>query len=752
MTVNKVQGTSTTSKTKKKSASSTTAASTSKTSTTKTSKVVGGSSTTKTHTTGNLSKSSSSSSLQISDVSHLPLNANVVTYMVTEPLPTGTGEKITTYGETGPTSTEYRHFIAQDSSSKHSTDIQQLSSTLNQSITNLNQSTSNLSQVSNSTYTVTEPVEELKLTYNKNDSGWNGKFVYEQPVQKGKKTKNQIVKGDSGTTVEQSSTSTSHQESSSKVHSSSSSYAVEIVDGKERVIDKQQHEAQHATQSSNDEYLATRSGTNIAPEVHYTQKAKDSETRYDTAVPELQKPKTTTSEASREVHQVGDQTSSSANITHDNTISDSSKHSIRDNTTDFLNTERIDGGGTSSVTTTRTYYDSKGNIVKTVTDVDTQKTPASKKTQSKDVDKRKTHVISDSTIVDDIKNFIQDTTHVDTSKIRAQQTTTDSRDFYGHRMDSADTMVKNTYDTSAIQNTIGTKGHIIKDNTIDSTNTIYSNDRNYGKTGWNGQFTYEQPGPETSNPKPTERKPSPSRKPEPKKRSDSPSKKTTREDTTVYLDQNYADTNKMRESQTTTDSRDFYGHRIDSTDTMVKNTYDTSAIQNTIGTKGHIMKDDTIDSTNIIYSNDRPVTSNPKPTERKPSPSRKPEPKKRSDSPSKKTTREDTTVYLDQNYVDTNKMRESQTTTDSRDFYGHRIDSADTMVKNTYDTSAIQNTIGTKGHIMKDDTIDSTNIIYSNDRNYGKTGWNGTFTYEQPKQAPQKNSFPGKETVTFKKT
>lgn len=685
MTVNKV-GTSTT-KTKKKSASSTTAASTSKTTTTKTSKVVGGSSTTQ---TGNISKSSSSSSLQISDVSHLPVNANVVTYVVTETLPAGTGEKITTYGESGATSTEYRHYIAQDSSSKHSTDIQQIGSILNQS-------TSNLSQVSGSTYTVTEPMEELKLTYNKNDSSWNGKFVYEQPIQKGKKTKNQLIKSDGGTTVEQSSTSTSHQESSSKVQSSSSSYVVEIVDGKERIVDQKHHESAHATQSSNDEHLATKSGTNIVPEVHYTQKARDSETKYDTAVPELKQPKTKSSQAMREIHQVGDQTTSSVNVTHDNAISDSSKHSIRDKTKNFIDTEKTDIinkqidtssnaktatsstentqmksknlGGSSTVTTTTTYYDSKGNVIKTVSDVDTQQIPGSKteqtssKTTRDAVDKRKTHIISDSAVSDNIKSFVKDSdstttyvdeNYVDTSKIRSQQTTTDSKNFYGHSVDSRNTVVKDVYDTSAVQNVIGTKGRIIKDNTIDSTDIIYSNDRNYGKTGWNGNYeTPEKPkreGPVTSTPRrpgSPERKPSPSRKsPDGKTRgrSDSPSKKTS------------------------TDSKNYYG--------------------------------------------------------------------------SDNTTTEDTTTttyYVDEDYVDTNKIRNAQTSTDSNNFYGHGIDSSNTVVNKTYDTRAVQNTIGTKGKVIIDQNIDNTDIIYSNDRNYGKTGWNGQFTYEQPQQ-PKKDS------------
>lgn len=165
MTVNK----STKSTKKTSSSKSTSATSTSQQTSKSVSKV---SSQVQNSSKGNVSKSSSASSLQIADVSHLPVNASNVTYTVTEVLPAGGGEKITTYGETGgATSTEYRHFIEQDKSS-HSSNIQQIESVLNQS-------SSNLSIDSASTYTVTEPKEEYRLTYNVNDSGWNGKFVME---------------------------------------------------------------------------------------------------------------------------------------------------------------------------------------------------------------------------------------------------------------------------------------------------------------------------------------------------------------------------------------------------------------------------------------------------------------------------------------------------------------------------------------------------------------------------------------------
>lgn len=642
------------------------------------------SSTSKSETSGGLSKSSSASSLKISDVSHLPVNANLVTYTVTEMLPTGSGEKITVYGDGGATSTEYRHFVNQDTAAASSSHIQQLSSTLNES-------TSNLSCASGSTYTVTEPRDEFKLTYNKNDSGWNGKFIVEEPTKP------------KGAIVEQSSTSTSHQESSSIAKSSSSSYVIEIVDGKERIVDQKHHESAKAQSSSNDEHLASRSGTNITPEVHYKQKAKESATSYDTAV--SPQPKGYTSEAQREVHQIGDNISSSQSKTHDKY---DSKHSLTDKTKDFLNSEQIDTnvktnqistdksqssnikkqsssstqnvetaknlGQTETVTTTVTYYDSKGNVIKEHTDVDTHAIPGSLSTQNivssssntKDISDHSiySHKVSDSKVILDNTNipgstigkisstdnisdhskrttYYVDENYVDTNKIRASQTATDSKNFFGHSVDSRDIAVSNVYDSKAVQNTIGTKGRVILDHTVDSKDVVYSNDRNYGKTGWNGEFTYEA----SRQPNKEKKSQSPTRKPDKSKRVEEPPSRKGPSDTSTPI--------KPNKPQKTT-------------------AFDES------------------------------------------------------------TT---TTSYVDENYVDTSKIRQSQTSTDSKNFYGHSVDSKNVFVDNVYDSKATQNTIGTSGRIFTDHTVtDSADIIYSNDRLYGKTGWNGHFVYEQPQQ------------------
>lgn len=91
-----------------------------------------------------------------------------------------------------------------------------------------------------------------------------------------------------------------------------------------------------------------------------------------------------------------------------------------------------------------------------------------------------------------------------------------------------------------------------------------------------------------------------------------------------------------------------------------------------------------------------------------------------------------TTYLVDENYVDTNKIRNKNASSDFKNFYGHGVDSSRTVVGNTYDSNAVQNTIGTKGRVIMDHNIDTTDVVFSNDRNYGKTGWNGQFLNEEP--------------------
>jgi hypothetical protein len=765
MTVNK-----TTTKTKKKntvsnSTSSTSVASTSSTTkSSKTSKVVGSSSTTKTlsQDAGNLSKTSSASSLQIADISHLPIDANIVSYTVTETLPAGGGEKITTYSDSGATSTEYRHFIAQDSTSKHSSNaaISQISSTLNRSM-------SNISQESGSTYTVTEPREELKLTYNMNDSGWNGKFVYEQPVKR-----NQTVAQDHGKVVEHSSTSSSQEKKSSFAKSSSSSYVIEIVDGKERIVDQKHHETAASTSASNDEHLSTKSGTNIVPEIHYKQGTKESSTKYDTAIPELSQPQTKTSEATREIHQVGNLQSSSVQAVHGKTTDQkydgienkartdtnwdgsfvleksdkTNKSTSRRSTTDSRNvvgqsetrtTGSVKKSGRKDVegvttTTTTTYYDSKGNVVKTVTGTDKQAAPGSSIVEESVTDAVDSKSVKNIYATSGDTAFTRTTDLTDSQKQRYDSVNRDSvRSTFTTRKDAVDTTDVSKFTSEKYEDNVVTG---------DAKYATYRADKTRGQNHSDLKNVHGQ-GVDSSTTSRANATYSTDSKDFYGRGVDS--------STTTRIDANYSsdskdfygrgvDSSKIRKTDTTysTDSKDFHGQGVDSSATTGTDTTYTSDSKDFYGRgvdSSKIRKTDTTYSTDSKDFHGQGVDSSA-------------------------TTGTDTTYTSDSKDfygrgVDSSKISKTDKTfsSNSKDFYGHGIDSSRTTVKNVYDDRAIQNTIGTKGRVIKDNTIDTTDVIYSNDRNYGKTGWNGKFTYETP-ITPARNEPGEKRPQTSKKT
>lgn len=181
-------------------------------------------------------------------------------------------------------------------------------------------------------------------------------------------------------------------------------------------------------------------------------------------------------------------------------------------------------GGNESVTTTTIIYDADGNVVKTITNVDEQALPGGNNRSiqytNNSNDNRRDSATSNRTSADirnDSRNNIQeeygnrpqsptpsqtdsvattyyvDENYVDTNKMRNKNATSDFKNFYGHGRDSSRTVVGNTYDSNAVQNTIGTRGRVVMDHNIDTTDVVFSNDRNYGKTGWNGKFATEEP-------------------------------------------------------------------------------------------------------------------------------------------------------------------------------------------------------------------------------------------------------------------
>lgn len=177
-------------------------------------------------------------------------------------------------------------------------------------------------------------------------------------------------------------------------------------------------------------------------------------------------------------------------------------------------------GGNASVTRTTTIYDADGNIVKVITNVDDQPVPQSHdrsieyrttSTNSNNINERSAFDNQNGRRIEtmqeedeyDIRSrsptgsvattYLVDENYVDTSKMRNKNASSDFKNFYGHGIDSNRTVVGNSYDSNAIQNTIGTRGKVIMDHNIDTTDVVFSNDRNYGKTGWNGKFVNEEP-------------------------------------------------------------------------------------------------------------------------------------------------------------------------------------------------------------------------------------------------------------------
>ncbi|KPJ09689.1 hypothetical protein RR48_13323 [Papilio machaon] len=75
---------------------------------------------------------------------------------------------------------------------------------------------------------------------------------------------------------------TSENKSSSVTKSSSSSYVVEIVDGKERIIDSSKREWGDAKEHSSKEAYASVSGTNVTPQSVHSQQNYDMKSKYDT--------------------------------------------------------------------------------------------------------------------------------------------------------------------------------------------------------------------------------------------------------------------------------------------------------------------------------------------------------------------------------------------------------------------------------------------------------------------------------------
>lgn len=113
-----------------------------------------------------------------------------------------------------------------------------------------------------------------------------------------------------------STTQTSESKSSNVTKSSSSSYVVEIVDGKERIIDKSSREWGDAKESQSKEAYASVSGTDIKPESVYSVQNYDMKSKYDTGKDGKPKSEMIVSEDSKLIKD-GKEISSHSNINID---------------------------------------------------------------------------------------------------------------------------------------------------------------------------------------------------------------------------------------------------------------------------------------------------------------------------------------------------------------------------------------------------------------------------------------------------
>ncbi|GLV40625.1 hypothetical protein CBL_04428 [Carabus blaptoides fortunei] len=726
MTINKKDSTST--KSKKKSSSTTTATGSSSThNTSKLTKKVSATSSIK-----NVSDiSRSSSGVEIQDISdNASVSGAVVTYkpgnVVTTSGAAGGGvETITTYyttdgGETvtqtvsyppiesSTSSTSYVQYITEGAGTTSSSKMES-SSTMNQSSTSTTSSNVlNTGFVEGSNvYTVTEPKE---IAYNKKegDSAWNGKFVYEKqhPNASGIKLQdNQVIVKDGNTVVESSASSSSQKKSYSMAKSSSSSYVIEIVDGKERIVDSKHHQSGFENASAAEEHMSTRSGTHVPTEVHHVQKGSDSKSVYDSANPALVEPKSTSSNYANEYHNVDGQVTTSNYAVSDNTARNVSSIT-------GVDTSRIDAKTGKVIQNVR--IDSKtGKVIQDSSNVD------SKTIQDVRIDSKTGKVIQNVRIDSKTGKVIEDSSNVDSKTIQDV------------RIDSKTGKV--------IQNVrIDSKtGKVIEE-------TTNITDRAHSDTNWDGKFTYEATDSKDVRTKHTK---SDSTNFYGTSSTDSTTKQTYPTDlkhpgrhpdqtTSQQFITNEQATNEMnKRSQTSSDTSNFYGQ------TNIENT-----------PKEKPRTDTNWDGTFVLEKRDNKAT-------------RKSQTKTDSRNFFDNTSTVDYTTETTTRYDKNGKPIRGDVTkhtqvTDSKDFYGGSTSNLDNVVvKNVYDTKATQNVIGgktteTRTRIIYDSNgkviEDTTDIVYSNDRNYGKSGWNGKFTYEIPqKPKPGDEQTPrGRDTPT----
>lgn len=263
---------------------------------------------------------------------------------------------------------------------------------------------------------------------------------------------------------------TSEAKSSSVTKSSSSSYVVEIVDGKERIIDSSSREWGDAKESATSEAHANISGTDIKPQSMHSVQNYDMKSKYDTGKPG-QKPSSemTIKEGSKLVKD-GNQIT-----THSSVISekDNLQHHQISSTQEHLTSTDKQYNTTTSDTSKRV-HDQHRNVSTSDTSkdvLDHQRNTSTFDTSKQNINQY--HDVTSTNITDQHKSTIYDTSErvkkssnvVEESSNKTSDTInerrknlnqTDSSNFYG-------------YDTT-IQNELEKVGNILNVGNIDNLN------------------------------------------------------------------------------------------------------------------------------------------------------------------------------------------------------------------------------------------------------------------------------------------
>lgn len=267
-----------------------------------------------------------------------------------------------------------------------------------------------------------------------------------------------------------STSKTSESKSSNVTKSSSSSYVVEIVDGKERIIDSSKREWGDAQEHATNESYASVSGTDIKPQSAYSVKNYDMKSKYDTGK-EGQKPTSelTVKEDSKYIKD-GKHITTHASIVSEK---DNLRHQQSTSTQDQLTSS--DDPRHPKLTTSSNVYTNSDNIYdQKNTNINQQTLYSDQNMTTNQREDYTTNTTNYNTknVYTDQRNVYSDKSHTDTvedvrnskqivTDRKRNVNQTDSSNFYG-------------YDTT-IQNELRKVGDILQVKDTDNINFFYQN-------------------------------------------------------------------------------------------------------------------------------------------------------------------------------------------------------------------------------------------------------------------------------------